>query len=105
MKISPSIPPHLQALLWSVDIKNLDMEKDKSYIIHQIFAYGKLEDIIWVFRVYPKKEIIKTFTTIPFKDYSASRFLFIKKFVLGLKNDTMNELRYVKNTPRDIRYQ
>ncbi len=102
---SPTIPTHLQAVLWSVDIKRLNIEKDKGYIIHQIFAYGGWEDLLWVLGIYSKSEIINTFTAIPFKDYREKRFLFVKNFILGLKNYQMNELRYVKNIPRDIRYR
>lgn len=105
MSKAVTIPPSLQPILWSADIKNLNLEKDKGYIIHQIFAYGKIEDILWVFQTYSKKEILKIFTTTPFKDYRAPRFSFVKNFILGLKDHHMNELLYVKNIPRDIRYQ
>lgn len=101
----PIIPSRLQAVLWSTDIKHLDIVKDKGYIIHQIFAYGGWEDLLWVLEIYTKSEIINTFTATPFKDYREKRFLFVKNFILGLKNRQMNELRYVKNIPRDIRYR
>lgn len=98
------IPSHLQAVLWSVNIHDLDLQKDKSYIIHQIFSYGRLEDIVWLFRSYPKKEIIDVFATTPYKNYRESRFQFVKNYVLGLNNSTLNEKLYVKNTPRDLGY-
>lgn len=97
------IPKRLQAVLWSTDIKLLGIEKDKGYIIHQIFAYGNFDDILWVLKAYSKKDIISTFTKIPFKDYRASRFNLIKNFLLGLRNFNLNERLYVKNIPRDIR--
>ena len=98
-----TIPQSLQSVLWSADVNRLDPEKDKSYIIHQILAYGSLEDIFWVFRNYPKNEIMRTFLTHPYKDYRAPRFYFVKNYLLNLKRKSMNEKRYVKNIPRDIR--
>ena len=96
------IPKSLQGVLWSTDVALLDAEKDKGYIIHQIFSYGTWDDILWVFKNYPIKEITQVFTTRPFKDYFAARFYFIKNYLLNLKNYKMNERRYVKNTPRDL---
>lgn len=101
--MSIKIPQRLQAVLWSTDVKLLDLEKDKGYIIHQIFSYGNLDDILWVIKTYSKKDIISTFTKIPFKDYRASRFNLIKNFLLGLRNFNLNEKLYIKNIPRDIR--
>ena len=97
------IPQRLQAVLWSSDVRKLDLERDKAYIIHQILSYGDMDEILWVFRTYKLSEIIKTFTTIPFKDYRKARFYFIKNILLHLENRHMNELLYVKNIPRDIR--
>ena len=34
-----SIPISLKPVLWSKDIKNLDTERDKIYIIHQVLSY------------------------------------------------------------------
>lgn len=103
-KIRKNHPPKwLQGTLWSCGVGLLDIEKDKNYIIHQVFAYGTLEEILWLFKTYPKTALVKVFTTIPYKDYFAPRFSFIKNYFLGLKNLTMNENRYVKNIPRDIR--
>ena len=97
------VPKKLQGVLWSVDVSKLDLEKDMSYIIHQIFAYGTMNEIRWIFNTYPKEKIIRTFTTCPYKDYFAPRFYFVKKYLLDLKDYPMNEKRYVKNIPRDIR--
>lgn len=97
------IPSRLQGVLWSSDIDTLDEEKDKVYIIHQIFSHGRMEDILWLFTIYSKPEIEEVFTEHPYKDYGESRFYFIKKYLLALKEKQMNESFYVKNTPRYIR--
>ena len=97
------IPKNLQSVLWSQNIASLDIEKDKTYIIHQIFSHGRMEDILWLFTVYPKTELENIFQTHPYKDYDAARFNFVKNYLLRLRNKEINEQRYVKNTPRDIR--
>ena len=97
-----SIPRRLQPFLWSVDVAKLDLEKNKTYIIHQIFAYGDLPALKWLFKTYSKKTIIETFTLHPYKDYFRNRFHFIKNIILPLKNENMDERYYVKNTPRAI---
>ena len=98
-----SVPKALQAVLWSVDVSSLDLEKDKAYIIHQVLSYGRMEDLEWVFTAYPKEEIIKVFKNSPYKDYAKSRFYFVKNYLLSLKNSSLNEKNYVKNIPQDIR--
>ncbi len=95
-------PARLQAILWSVDVGHLDIEKDKGYIVHQILAYGRMEDILWLLKTYTRYEMEKVFTTMPYKDYDRARFYFVKNFILNLKGTSLNERLYVKNIPRDI---
>jgi hypothetical protein len=101
-KSSSKIPSSLQWVLWSCDVSKLDKQKDKYYIIHQIFAYGTLKEIIWVLKNYSLPTIVAVFKK-PFKDYHRSRFYFVKNYLLSLKNWQPNERYYVKNTPRLIR--
>lgn len=96
------VPKRLQSILWSTDVRLLDLERDKNYIIHQTLSYGRLGDIRWLFQTYPKDEIKKVFTRIPYKDYTASRFYFVRKYLLGLAGASFDERRYVKNTPRRL---
>lgn len=100
---SKKIPKQLQSILWSADINNLDLGRDKGYIIHQIFSYGDLDDIRWLLKTYPKHLIKRVFINTPYKDYQASRFYFVKNYLLGLKNQDLDERHYVKNIPRDLR--
>ena len=53
------IPPKMKWLFWSYDIKSLDLKEDKEYIISQVLNYGTWEDLKWLFKVYPEKEIKK----------------------------------------------
>lgn len=95
------IPKTLQSVLWSVNVDHLNLEKDKYYIIHQILSFGSLDDISWLINNYSKKEMIDVFMR-SFKDYSRSRFYFVKDAILGLKNWHPDEKYYVKNTSRNI---
>ena len=79
------IPASFQGILWSVNVKNLDLEKDKVYIIHQILGYGDLDEIAWLFKIYSKEEVKKVFKTAPMRIYRAPTFNFIKNIILGLK--------------------
>ena len=91
----------LQSVLWSANTDNLDLEKDKYYIIHQILSYGRLADILWLLDNYPRKIINEVFM-VSFKDYARPRFYFVKDAVLGLKQWHPNEKYYVKNISRNI---
>ncbi len=99
---SAKIPRSLQWVLWSCDVSHLDKTRDKYYVIHQIFAYGTLEEIIWVLKNYSLPTIVSVFKE-PFKDYRRPRFYFVKNYLLSLKNWRPDERYYVKNTPRVIR--
>ncbi|OGK08398.1 hypothetical protein A2767_06450 [Candidatus Roizmanbacteria bacterium RIFCSPHIGHO2_01_FULL_35_10] len=95
-------PKKLQATLWSTDTNNLDLEKDKNYIIHQTLSIGGIEDWRWLFKTYPSKTIISTFVKEPAKIYMPQRFS-LAKVMLGLKNRQFIREYYVVNTPRIIR--
>lgn len=89
------IPKSFQGILWSTNVRNLDLEKDKVYIIHQVLMYGTLEQIKWLFKVYGKETIKKVFLKDPQRIYSPPALLFLKNFILGLKNISLNEEKYV----------
>ena len=90
-----TIPLNFQGILWSVNVKNLDIEKDKVYIIHQVLMYGTFEQIRWLFKVYGRETIKKVFLKNPQRIYNLPAFLFLKNFILGLKNVPLNEEKYV----------
>ena len=90
------IPASLQAILWSKDIENIDSCEDRVYIIHQVLAYGDMDEIKWLFTVYLEDEIKNTFISHPSRIYTRPIYFFIKDFVLNIKED-INENDYVKN--------
>lgn len=53
------VPSSFQWLFWSVNVKSLDLKKDKEYIITQILNYGTEKELKWLFRIYPEEEIKK----------------------------------------------
>ena len=57
--LEKTIPSNLRWLFWSYDIDSLGLDEDKDYIIPQALNYGTWDDIKWLFKVYPEKEIIK----------------------------------------------
>lgn len=95
MKKIKTIPKRLQPVLWSCDIKQLNLERDKAYIVHQILIYGTLDDIRWLLKTYSKKEIVDTFLKTPYKNYPKYVFYFVKNYLLKLKNKVLNENAYV----------
>lgn len=97
------IPPHLQAILWSVDINHLSLKKHKGYIIHQILRYGTIKDIKWLFNTYGEKKVREAFLQYPSKNYFKKNFYFIKNYILGLENLHLNEDDYVTSIHGKIR--
>lgn len=96
------IPSSFQSIFWSVNIEDLGLEKDKTYIINQTLSYGGLEELRWLFKTYPQKVIRDVFLNRPIKTYRAPTFNFVKKILLGIKK-ALPEERYVINTPRITR--
>lgn len=90
-----NIPEKLQAILWSVNIDQLDIEHDKNYIIHQVLAYGTMEDVVWLFKTYSKQTIITVFINKPMKNYSKPVFNFVKNYLLNIKLPFLNQSDYV----------
>lgn len=97
------IPHWLQPILWSVDVTDLDLRKNKSYIINQILSLGTLEELKWLFSTYPRQTLKEIFVKKPSKIYTPSSFNFVKNILLGLKNKKLSPKYYVKSLPRDIR--
>ncbi|MCL5675781.1 MAG: hypothetical protein M1120_01500 [Patescibacteria group bacterium] len=100
---SQKIPKKLQGTLWSVGIDDLDLNKNKNYIVNQILSLGFLEELQWLLRTYPLSVIKQVFIEKPAKIYSFSSFNFCKNILLGLENKKLPANRYVKTLPRDIR--
>lgn len=91
------IPKHLQPILWSSNVKKLDLEQNKIYIIHQVLAFGEISDIKWLFKVYPLDIIKNIFLHKPKRLYSKPVLNLVKNFILKLKDICINEKKYIKS--------
>lgn len=89
------IPESWQGILWSCDVKKLDWEKDKNYIIHQVLRYGDLSDIALLFKIYSKKEVKKNFEENPMRIYTPRGFNFITNIILNTKGKSLSPKKYV----------
>ncbi len=90
------LPRRLQAKLWSSDLQNVDVERDKTMIIHKVLAYGTMDDIYWLIDEYDKKELRDGFLGSPMNLYTRSALNFAKNIILGLDNIKVDESGYVK---------
>lgn len=97
------IPKNLQGILWSRDINNLDLQKDKNYIVHQILAYGGWKHLMWLFDIYTPRVIKDVFINHPAKDYTERTFNLIQKIILEIPIKSVDKRYYVKTYPRIIR--
>ncbi len=97
MENSASIPESLKGVLWSKDIRNIDLAKDKVYLINQVLMYGNLDHLRWLFRIYSKVEVTKIFLESPLPIYTKPAFKFINDFILGIRSGLPDPRRYVKS--------
>ncbi|MBU0579224.1 hypothetical protein KKE34_04775 [Patescibacteria group bacterium] len=57
------VPSQFQPLLPSSEVKNLDIERDKKYIITSFLKNATLEAWRWMLKVYRKQDIIQVVKT------------------------------------------
>lgn len=95
------LPRRFQGLLWSRPIGKLDLQKDRVYIVHQILAFGSLEDVRILFQLYSKEEVRDIFTNYPKQVYRAFVFSFVKNFILDLRYNSLNSQKYVRTAMGD----
>lgn len=103
MLVMSQIPSSLQSILWSVDVKHLEPDRDKGYIIHQVLNYGSFVDLRWLLQTYSKNDIIDVFVNQPSKTYPKPVFQFVKNYILGLKNRSLDENAYITSIHGPVR--
>jgi len=81
-------------LLWFIDYKKLDPEKDKNLIIHQVLSYGTMDDIRELFKIYGIKTVKKEFKK-PKSGLYQPNILAFCKYILKIKK--LDEKKYLKN--------
>ena len=97
--VPKTIPAGLQPILWSKSIHNIDIKKDKIYIIHQVLSYGSMDDIRLLSRLYSRDEIISIFKNYPKRIYTRPVFLYLRDFLLKI-GLVLYKKDYVKNIAR-----
>ena len=53
------IPKYIQPFLWSYNVKELDIKKNKKRIITNVLNLGSAKATSWLFKMYSKKDIKK----------------------------------------------
>jgi hypothetical protein len=96
------VPEKLKAILWSKNIKTINPEIDKIYIIHQILSYGDIDEIKLLLKTYSLKEIKDIFLNFPKKIYTKPVFLFVKNYLLKI-NKELDEKYYVKSFSKCVK--
>ena len=49
----------LKPIFWDLDVERLDIKKHSYQIIDRILEYGNTPQVRWMFKTYPKEEIIE----------------------------------------------
>ena len=96
------LPEKLKVILWSKNIKTLNPETDKVYIIHQVLSYGDIDDIKLLSKIYTLKEMKNIFLNFPKKIYTRPIYLFVKNYLLKI-NKELGEKYYVKSFSKCVK--
>ncbi len=88
-------PKSLQGVLWSSSINQLDLDKHRAYIIHQVLTFGTMNQLRWLFKAYSKYEITDVFVHQPIKMYPRHIYWFTKNHLLPLRHAQLDEQNYV----------
>ncbi|KKQ18315.1 MAG: hypothetical protein US31_C0006G0046 [Berkelbacteria bacterium GW2011_GWA1_36_9] len=80
----------LKPIFWDLDAEKLDIEKNSRQIIERILEWGDLEQVHWMFKIYPKEQIIEVVKksrqlSLVKAKYWASHFCIPKKDVRCLQ--------------------
>lgn len=52
-----AVPKFLQSALWSYDVRRLDPQEDRRYVIEQILNHGTWQQLKWLLKTYTTREI------------------------------------------------
>src|SRR4030066_2161531 len=96
------LPEKIKVILLSKNIKTLNPETDKVYIIHQVLSYGDIDDIKLLSKIYTLKEIKNIFLNFPKKIYTRPIYLFVKNYLLKI-NKELGEKYYVKSFSKCVK--
>jgi hypothetical protein len=55
-----TLPPGIQACLWSWDPSSLDLRRDRRLVITRVLNYGRWNDVRWLLKRYRLRDIRQT---------------------------------------------
>ena len=91
-----TIPKNIQQLVWTKP-SGLNLEKDKTSIIHRVLRFGTLDDIGWLLKTYGNQEVKETFLIKPVNIYSKPSFNFVKNTILKINQSVADETKYIQS--------
>ena len=91
------VPKSLQGVLWSKQVGHIDLEQDKTYVIHQVLRYGTLDDIRWLMETYGVQVVKQEFISRPQAIYSKPALNFVKNVLLNLEQERVDESKYIQS--------
>lgn len=91
------VPAKLQGILWSKQVESIDLEQDKTYVIHQVLRYGTLDDIKWLMETYGEHVVKEEFLRRPQSIYSKPTLNFVKNVLLDLEKERVDESKYIQS--------
>jgi len=53
-------PVYIKKYFWDTDFSQLDLDKNRSYVISRIFEYGDERAVIWALHYFDKEDVKKT---------------------------------------------
>lgn len=65
MQIETQLPKSVQNVLWSYDVKKIDLHRHKKLVIAQVLNFGTKEATDWLFKAYDQNEIRSHAEKIP----------------------------------------
>ena len=89
-----SFPQSAKQIFWSCNPQDLDKNKHREYIIHQVLQYGDLSDYLWLMTLYSAVEIKNTFINNPRATYQPKTYNFVKNYLLKI-SDALPKENYV----------
>ena len=89
-KQSEEVPDFLKGVLWSYDLKSLDLGRDFKRIATNVLLYGDIRETNWLFSQFPKDQIIKVVKNPLKGDWDAKSLAFWSSY-FGVKTDKQKE--------------
>lgn len=81
--MSPLTPQSVKAVLWSYDLKTIEVQRDKKIIISQVLNFGSEEAIKWLFKQYGFEVVEQVANTIPLFQWN-KKSLSLWKIILSI---------------------